>query len=120
MKPNVIALTETKLTQSRMSANINIYGYNFIHHDSKTCAGGVAFYVEESLKYVQSIKTSLNLDNVEDLWIELTINKKTYLIERNRKLCTKVDYFLFGHKLSWATAHFVRCNGMHNLTNIIY
>ena len=32
--------------------------------------------------------------------------------DRNRKLCTKVDYFLFGHKLSWATAHFVRCNGI--------
>ena len=63
-----------------MSANINIYGYNFIHHDSKTCAGGVAFYIEESLKYVQSNKTSLNLDNVKDLWIELTINKKPYLI----------------------------------------
>ena len=30
--------------------------------------------------------------------------------ERNKKLCTKVDYFLLGHKLSWTTAHFVRCN----------
>ena len=30
--------------------------------------------------------------------------------ERNKKLCTKVDYFLLGHRLSWATAHFVRCN----------
>ena len=79
-KPSVIAITETKLNQNRMSANINIYGYNFIHYDSKTCAGGVAFYIEESLKYVQSNKTSLNLDNVEDLWIELTINKKPYLI----------------------------------------
>ena len=29
------------------------------------------------------------------------------LNERNKKLCTKVDNFLFGHKLSWATAHFV-------------
>ena len=34
------------------------------------------------------------------------------LNERNRKLCTKVDYFLLGYKLSWATAHFVRCNGI--------
>ena len=63
-----------------MSVNINSYGYNFIYHDSKTCAGGVAFYIEESLKYVQSNKTSLNLDNVKDLWIEVTINKKPYLI----------------------------------------
>ena len=31
--------------------------------------------------------------------------------ERNRKLCTKLDYFLlFGHKLSWAIAHFITCN----------
>ena len=32
--------------------------------------------------------------------------------ERNRKICTKVGYFLFGHKLSWATAHFIRYNGI--------
>ena len=32
--------------------------------------------------------------------------------ERNRTLYTKVDGFLFEHKLSWATAHFVRCNGI--------
>ena len=77
-KPSVIAITETKLNQNRMSANINIYGHNFIHHDSKTCAGGVAFYIEESLKYIQSNKTSSNLDNVEDLWIELTIKKNIF------------------------------------------
>ena len=33
-------------------------------------------------------------------------------ISMKQKLCTKVDYFLLGHKLSWATAHFVRCNGI--------
>ena len=71
-KPSVFAITETKLNQNRMSANINIYGYNFIHHDSKTCAGSVAFYTEESLKYIQSNKNSLNLDNVKGFWIELT------------------------------------------------
>ena len=60
-KPRVIAITKTKLNQNRMSVKINIYGYNFIHHDSKTCAGGVAFYIEESLKYVRSKKTSLTL-----------------------------------------------------------
>ena len=35
---------------------------------------------------------------------------------RNKKLCTKVDYFLFGHKLSWATAHYIRCNGRIHCT----
>ena len=28
--------------------------------------------------------------------------------EKNKKLCTKVDYFLLGNKLSWATANFLR------------
>ena len=42
----------------------------------------------------------------------LDIITRSKLNERNIKLCTKVDYFLFGHKLSWATAHFVRCNGI--------
>ena len=41
----------------------------------------MAFYIEESLKYVQSNKTSLNLDNFEDLWIELNINEKPHLID---------------------------------------
>ena len=105
-KQNVIAITETKLKQKRMSVNINIYGYNFIHHDSKTCAGGVAFYINKSLKYVQSNKTSLNLENVEDLWIELTINEKPYvpdpsidcfnqceyLPRENNSLSNKVDW----------------------------
>ena len=35
--------------------------------------------------------------------------------ERNRKLCTKVDYFLFGHKLSCAIAHFIRCNACNGM-----
>ena len=29
--------------------------------------------------------------------------------EKNKNFCTKVDYVLLGHKLSWATAQFVRC-----------
>ena len=33
-------------------------------------------------------------------------------MRETKKLCTKVDYFLLGHKLSWSTAHFVRCNGI--------
>ena len=34
-KPSVIAIAESKFNQNRMSANINIYGYNFIHIDTK-------------------------------------------------------------------------------------
>ena len=32
--------------------------------------------------------------------------------ERNKKLCTKVDYFLLWHELSWATVQFIRYNGI--------
>ena len=31
---------------------------------------------------------------------------------KNCALMLTIFYFLFGHKLSWATAHLVRCNGI--------
>ena len=82
-KPSVTAITETKLNQNSMSANINIYGYNFIHCDSKTCAGGMAFYIEfsictpvSSIYYIElliftpmlSLYKKLNLVKLEDLY----------------------------------------------------
>ena len=38
------------------------------------------FYIRESLKYIERNKISLHLDNVQNLWIELTMNEKPYLI----------------------------------------
>ena len=40
---------------------------------------------------------------------------------RETENCTlklTIFYFLFGHKLSWATAYFVRCNGIFKYLTI--
>ena len=52
------------------------------------------------------------LESLKSTYCESEQNSNIETIERNRKLCTKVDYFLFGHNLSWAIVHFNRCNGI--------
>ena len=39
--PDIIAITETKLAKNQIVVNIDIEGYNFIHSDSNSRAGGV-------------------------------------------------------------------------------
>ena len=53
-----------------------------------------------------STKITLKQSEMHGLLTKISLN------ERNKKLCTKFDYFLLGHKFSWATAHFVRWNGI--------
>ena len=78
-RPDVILITETKLKKNITSYNINLNGYNFIHRDSITNAGGVGIYIKNSIVF-NTKEFSFNLHGVEDLWIETTINKKLYII----------------------------------------
>ena len=63
-KPDVVAVSETKLKE------------NIIHRNSHTSAGGVGIYVKSSISY--NVKPAINIDlsSVENLWIEIEINKK--------------------------------------------
>ena len=79
-RPAVIAISETKLKESKIANNINLQGYNFIHNDSKTSAGGVGLYINKLLVYSSRNDLRLNLDRVEDLWIEITVNSKPYVV----------------------------------------
>ena len=45
-QPDVIALTETKL-KDNICGSIELPGYEFIHVNSPTLAGGVGFYINE-------------------------------------------------------------------------
>ena len=49
--------------------NVNLPEYNFIHCDTSARAGGVGFYIEDGLQYIPK-NVSLNLNNVEDMWID--------------------------------------------------
>ena len=53
--PDVIAISETKITKNALYLNINLHGYSFLHCDSKTKARNVAFYIKESLFLAEGI-----------------------------------------------------------------
>ena len=71
ISPDVIAITETKLSKGSIYNNIDIDGYHFIHIDSASNAGGVGLYIKTSLSFIQLIDFDLNLDGVENIWIQV-------------------------------------------------
>ena len=42
--PDIIALTETKLSPNQIPTNIDLEGYEFVRCDSLSKSGGVGFY----------------------------------------------------------------------------
>jgi len=40
-----VAISETKLKESAIIRKIDLDGYNFVHKDSKTCAGEVGLFI---------------------------------------------------------------------------
>jgi len=50
---DVIAITETKLKNSKsvVSYNLQLEGYDFVHTDTNMNAGGVAFYIKKNIKF---------------------------------------------------------------------
>ena len=55
--PDIIAITETKLAKNKIVVNIDIEGYNFIHSDSSSRAGGVGLYIKDSLTFILKKRT---------------------------------------------------------------
>ena len=51
VQPDIIALTETKLSGNSVYSNIELNGYDFLHADSETLAGGVGLYIQNKLDY---------------------------------------------------------------------
>ena len=57
--------------------NIDIAGYNFIHTDSLTKGGGIGFYIKNSLSYTVKSEYDLNLNFVENIWIQIDTDKNS-------------------------------------------
>ena len=66
-KPDVVAVSETKLKENMIHSNIELNGYQFIQRNSYTFAGGVGIYVKSSISY--NLKPTINIDlsSVENL-----------------------------------------------------
>ena len=69
--PDIIAMSETKLTYGQPLVNVDITGYDFIHRASITKTGGVGFYIKQNLFYKQKSDININLNFVENMWIEV-------------------------------------------------
>ena len=69
--PDIIALTETKLSPNQIPTNIDQEGYEFVHCDSSSKSGGVGFYIKKAITYKLKRNINLDLANFEDLWIEV-------------------------------------------------
>ena len=78
--PDVIAITKTKLRNDTIYNNIDIAKYNYIHADSLTKEGGVGFYIKNSLSYTVKPEYDLNLNFVENIWIQVDTDKNSILI----------------------------------------
>ena len=73
-KLDILGITETKLAEKSIS-NVNIKGYNFLHTDSLTNAGGAALYIANNLKAVPRPDIKFEITQVESCWAEIDAGK---------------------------------------------
>ena len=60
-RPNIIAISETRLNENSVS-NIELPHYYFFHHDSPTAAGGAGLYVSKNLKSIPRSDVQLGVE----------------------------------------------------------
>ena len=67
VQSDIIALTETKLSGNSVHSNIELNGYDFLHADSETLAGGVGLYIQNKLDYSVNSEINCGLNYVENI-----------------------------------------------------
>ena len=75
-KPDILAFGETRLHDGDPSPYQKGY-HELERDDSPTDLGGVGFYVSENIQYSRRNDLSLEMDRVEELWIEIEIQKSS-------------------------------------------
>ena len=78
--PDIIAISKTKLIYGQPLVNVIITGYDFIHRVGITKARWVGFYIKQSLSYKQKSDININLNFVENMWIEVRTNNGPIVI----------------------------------------
>ena len=72
-----------RLTNIKKKENItfssNIMGFNLLHSDSVTNAGGVGAYIHDTISYRLRTDMPNSLHSSESFWIEVTAYKKQYI-----------------------------------------
>ena len=80
VQSDIIALTETKLSGNSVHSNIELNGYDFLHADSETLAGGVGLYIQNKLDYSVNSEINCGLNYVENIWIKTQTKNGTLMI----------------------------------------
>ena len=78
-KPNVIAISETKLNSNSVS-NVNLSNYKFFRNDSPIKAGGVGLYINDAIKCHLRNDLFLNLDKCENSLLEIECKDLTFIL----------------------------------------
>ena len=93
----LIGLSETKISiDKELIPNINIPGYTFISEPSHFNAGGVAFYINDNLKYIIKSNYTKSTYDFEALWIEIDFTTQSNIIcgVIYRHPCGNLDNFM--------------------------
>ena len=90
---DIIAINETWLDSTVSDLECSIEGYNLLRRDRNRHGGGVLFYLKDNITY--SEWPDLNINNVECLYIEVTVPKlKPFIVcTMYRPPSANVTYF---------------------------
>ena len=81
---DLLVLSETKLNESNCYTNTPSPGFNFEHIDSSTKAERVVTYISTDVTYHVRHDLNFNLQDWENFWLELALNKskglKNYIV----------------------------------------
>ena len=64
--PDLACLSETKL-KNNTHVNIQIRGYQFVHVDSASNAGGVGIYISDNIEFNHASSYSITVDGCENI-----------------------------------------------------
>ena len=74
--PDIICTTETKLLKGKdVPSKVGIKGYEFEHCPTPTDKGGAGIFVADYLDFDIRNDLYLNMERIEDIWIQLKQNK---------------------------------------------
>ena len=77
--PEIICLSETRLTESKLSS-VNIQGFNLHNQNSIAKAGDSAIFVSKTLESRELLELNLNVKDCEDVWVGITCSGKEHLL----------------------------------------
>lgn len=117
---DLFGVSETWLSEHIPNAAIDIPGYTIVRRDRATRGGGVALYIAQHLRYVNVCDAGFVDDDVEQIWVLLSIMSKTFAFGcMYRSPSSNVSTFL--DKLGSALCHiqgvsdFMYCVGDINI-----